>query len=145
MSNVTFRDATPEDCQFAFDVKKASFREYVDLLMGWDEDDEWAFHQGRFASQPFQIVVFGGEEVGVMVVGHYDGYLHLHQLFLLPSAQSQGIGAECLRQVLAKADGLGYPVRLRVMKVNPRAKALYERFGFVVTEESETHHTMQYK
>lgn len=86
MSEVSLRDATEADFEFAFEVKKASFREYVDLVMGWDEQGELAFHRERFSSQPFQIVSFDGEDVGVQVVGRYEGYLHLHQLFLLPSA-----------------------------------------------------------
>jgi RimJ/RimL family protein N-acetyltransferase len=34
---------------------------------------------------------------------------------------------------------LGVPVRLRVLKVNPRALAFFERLGFARAGETETH------
>lgn len=121
MSEVSLRPATQADLEFAFSVKEASFRVYQEMVRPWSDSEEREFHATRFASQPFQVVVHNGEDVGVMVLGRYDGYLHLHQLFLLPSVQGQGIGAACMRIALAEADSLGWPVRLRVMKVNPRA------------------------
>jgi ribosomal protein S18 acetylase RimI-like enzyme len=45
--------------------------------------------------------------------------------------------------IISEAESLGLPVRLRVMKVNPRAKAFYERLGFTVISEIETHFTME--
>lgn len=38
---------------------------------------------------------------------------------------------------------LGLSVRLRVLKANPRAAALYERLGFAVTGETDTHVLME--
>ena len=35
------------------------------------------------------------------------------------------------------------PVTIGVLKVNPRAQALYEKLGFVVNGESETHNFMK--
>jgi ribosomal protein S18 acetylase RimI-like enzyme len=36
-------------------------------------------------------------------------------------------------------------VMLQVLKVNPKAKALYERLGFTVYETTDTHFKMIYK
>jgi RimJ/RimL family protein N-acetyltransferase len=36
------------------------------------------------------------------------------------------------------------PVRLRVLKVNPRALAFYRRLGFTCTGETETHDLMEW-
>ncbi len=43
-----------------------------------------------------------------------------------------------------EARGLGRPVRLRVLKVNPRARAFYERLGFRRTGETDTHDLMEW-
>jgi GNAT superfamily N-acetyltransferase len=56
--------------------------------------------------------------------------LTVNQLFLLPEYQGQDIGRRCLRLVMDEARRLGLPVRLRVLKVNPRALAFYQRLGF---------------
>ena len=45
--------------------------------------------------------------------------------------------------VLDAASKLGLPVRLRVLKVNLRATAFYERLGFSITGETDTHFLMQ--
>ena len=42
-----------------------------------------------------------------------------------------------------EADGRGIPVELQVIKVNP-AWRLYERLGFVVIGETETHVLMRW-
>ncbi len=47
-----------------------------------------------------------------------------------------------MKQLLASADSRGVPVRLRVLKVNP-ARRLWERLGFRVARETETHYEMR--
>jgi ribosomal protein S18 acetylase RimI-like enzyme len=46
--------------------------------------------------------------------------------------------------VMEEARARGVPVRLRVLKVNARARAFYERLGFVQTGETETHTLMEW-
>jgi ribosomal protein S18 acetylase RimI-like enzyme len=47
--------------------------------------------------------------------------------------QNQGIGSSVLTDLLASTK----PVRLHVFALNVRARALYERLGFVITEEND--------
>ena len=46
--------------------------------------------------------------------------------------------------IMEEARQLGLSVRLRVMKVNPRALAFYERQGFMRTGETDTHDLMEW-
>jgi RimJ/RimL family protein N-acetyltransferase len=46
--------------------------------------------------------------------------------------------------VMEEARGLGRPVRLRVLKVNPRARAFHERLGFRRIGETDTHDLMEW-
>jgi GNAT superfamily N-acetyltransferase len=69
----------------------------------------------------------------------------VNQLFLLPEHQGQGIGRRCMLAVMEEARGLGLPVRLRVLKVNPRALAFYGRLGFVRTGETDSHDLMEWR
>ena len=66
----------------------------------------------------------------------------LHRVFLLPEAQGRGIGTRLVEEVLAASRATRRPVRLRVLRVNP-ARRLYERLGFKVTGETETHFEME--
>jgi ribosomal protein S18 acetylase RimI-like enzyme len=72
-----------------------------------------------------------------------ETYVLLAKLYLLASYQNQGIGTQLIRYALAEASKQKKPLRLRVLKANHRAKALYEREGFAVYDQSETHWMMQ--
>ena len=41
--------------------------------------------------------------------------------------------------VMEQAREIGLPIRLRVLKNNPRARAFYERLGFGCVGETDTH------
>jgi len=52
---------------------------------------------------------------------------------LIPSARHSGIGAKLIEAALSKAWNSGYTrIELTVRTDNANAKALYERYGFVV-------------
>ena len=55
----------------------------------------------------------------------------------MPSRQGQGIGSAVIRYIKAIAEEHDLPVRLRMLKANQRAKALYERNGFTVTDKTD--------
>ncbi len=57
--------------------------------------------------------------------------LNLHDLVVLPDCRGQGVGIQLLSAVETKARELGCcRLSLEVLEDNPRAKALYHRFGF---------------
>jgi ribosomal protein S18 acetylase RimI-like enzyme len=60
-------------------------------------------------------------------------------IFVSASARGQGVGTMLLDAVRVKAIDFGLArIRLDVIDSNPRARALYERQGFVALETSET-------
>lgn len=59
------------------------------------------------------------------------GRRRLDFLYILPGMQGKGIGSALMKTALAK---LPRPVRLAVFADNERAKNLYQKFGFKVTE-----------
>lgn len=71
----------------------------------------------------------------------YDrlGRTHLGRLIVNPDVQGRGIGTELIHQLMLLGDEClqtqGYS--LFVLADNPRAKKLYEKLGFVVTEYPE--------
>jgi ribosomal protein S18 acetylase RimI-like enzyme len=74
---------------------------------------------------------------------HEPDCIRLNQIYLLLEHQNRGIGTACLTRILEEAGALGRPVRLGVLKVNPRAMALYRRLGFLPTGETDTHVRME--
>jgi GNAT superfamily N-acetyltransferase len=140
---VALRPATDEDSGFAFGVKKAALREYVREIYGWDEDEQRRLHERRFSSAAMRIIMAEERDIGLLGTREAADGIHLLQLFLLPDAQGKGIGSHVLAQVLREADRVHRPVVLRVLKSNPRAKVFFERHGFTLAGETETHYNME--
>ncbi|MBN1644396.1 MAG: GNAT family N-acetyltransferase [Dehalococcoidales bacterium] len=143
MDNLKLRKATAEDSEFAYQTKKAAFREYVEKVWGWNEDEQQQLHQRRFASQDFYVIQVAGDDVGIMAVVRQSDCIKVNQMFILPKYQSKGIGAACMSQIIEDADISNLPIQLRVIKVNPRATAFYKGMGFKKTSESDTHVLME--
>lgn len=144
MNHLTLRKASPNDSEFAYCVKRAAFKEYVEKVWGWDEDEQRRLHEQRFQAQDFRVINLAGTDVGIMAVVVTPDCVKVNQLFLLPENQGKGIGSRCMSLIMEEARQLGLPVRLRVMKVNPRARAFYQRLGFMRTGETDTHDLMEW-
>ncbi|MEM7696034.1 MAG: GNAT family N-acetyltransferase [Pseudomonadota bacterium] len=99
----------------------------------------------------------GGKGAGKILVQHYGtfgalwrgallsllereavpGILLMDGLAVLPDMRGRGVGTLLLAAIDAKAKSLTCDaVRLDVVDINPRARALYEREGFVATERT---------
>jgi ribosomal protein S18 acetylase RimI-like enzyme len=144
MANLSLRPAGPNDSEFAYTVREAAFRAYVEKARGWDEAEQRRLHEQRFAAQDFRIISVAGTDVGVVALVAAPDCLKVNQLFILPEHQGKGVGRACMLLIMEEAQQLRLPVRLRVLKVNPRARAFYERLGFRCTGERDTHDSMQW-
>lgn len=141
---LTIRKAGPQDKEFAFQTKEAALREYVEQSRGWDEAEQWRLHEERFATQEFQVVRCGEADVGILSVDRQPRCVTVNQIYILPEHQNQGIGSLCVATILDEAATKRIPVRLKVLKVNQRAIAFYERLRFHKTDESDTHIFMEW-
>lgn len=137
---VRFRPAENSDSELAYCLKRAAFREYVEMVWTWDEDDQWQKHEARFAAQHFQFVQVDDADVGVIATEQEDDGLKLNQLFIHPDHQGKGIGQICIQHIQKSSPR----IRLQVVKVNPRALAFYLRHGFEITGETESHVQLQW-
>jgi len=73
-------------------------------------------------------VDLAGRLVGMIAIAEQDGACWLEQLYVSPTAQGQGIGAALLAELVVRTAG---PIRLYCFEENDRARAFYERHGFV--------------
>lgn len=144
MDSPTLRQASPSDSEFAYRAKRAAFREYVEQVWGWDDDEQRQLHEQRFAAQDFRVINVAGTDVGIMATVVEPDCVKLNQLFLLPEHQSKGNGSKCMALIMDEARRLRLPLRLRVLKVNPRALVFYQRLGFVRNGGTDTHVLMQW-
>ena len=140
---VKLRPASDSDYDFGYDVKKAALREYVDQTWGWDEEEQKGYYRREFDLRHAHVITLDGEDVGWLVHRRTHEGQEVHQLFILPSYQNQGIGTHLLETIIASACQQELAVFLQVLKCNVRARKLYERLGFEIYEERTTHLLMK--
>ncbi len=139
---VSLRRASDGDRAFAYEVKKAALRAYVEPIWGWDEAVQVEFHRKDWDQRRPEIITLLDHNIGTIEIWRRSEDIHLGEFYLLPQFQRQGIGSQLMAQLVAEADSKGAPVRLEVIKINP-VKSLYLRFGFSITGETSTHFKME--
>jgi len=138
------RPATDKDGDWIYRLKVMTLKAYVAQTWGWDEAYQRERFRQRFDPSSYQIVVVDGQEVGVIQVEWRETEVFLGNIQIAPECQGRGLGSSLIRDVLAEAESVRLPIVLQVLKVNP-ARRLYERLGFVITEETATHYKMRVK
>ena len=139
---ITLRAATRADFDFLWRLHVATMRPYVEQTWGWDEAKQAQLFEKHFDAAAQEIVECDGEAIGTIRVERRPGTLALLVLEIAPERQNRGIGTGLLGDLLAEADRHSLMVECRVLKANP-ARALYERLGFHVKRETETHVEMR--
>lgn len=140
-----FRNCTLDDFDFLFELKKRNFKWYVDKIWGWNDE-----YQKQRLKQDLEehlahkrIILVDSKEIGVYVV-HIteDGELFINEISILKEYQNKGIGRKILEEQLKENKQKGIRTILQVFKDNS-AKSLYEKLGFKVYGETETHYQME--
>jgi len=141
---VTLRPATSDDLEFLYTVVRESMGRYIEQTFGaWDEEAQRRRFETSTPPESHEIVLLDGEPAGCLKVRHTPVAVRLDRVFLLPEFQGRGIGTGLIREQMGIAEAKGLPLRLQLLRVNP-ARRLYERLGFRLTGETETHYLMEH-
>jgi ribosomal protein S18 acetylase RimI-like enzyme len=102
----------------------------------WDWDDAWqlAEFEKRFDAFTVSIIEAESRSAGSLWLEQRPDSLYIHDLQVAPAQQGRGIGTAVIEMVIEQGAGRGLSVALSVVPANPRARSLYERLGFRVTE-----------
>jgi ribosomal protein S18 acetylase RimI-like enzyme len=137
-TGLTLRPATELDREFLRALHHACYRSWVEPIWGWDQADQDRRFDRAFGVAGRVIVEFDAEPIGTLKTSRIGGSLSVDDIEVAPQHQSRGMGSRLLRGVLAEADRESIPVRLQVLRTNP-ARRLYERLGFTVERETDSH------
>lgn len=142
-ASIRLRPATHGDLEFLYRVQHDAMRPHIERVYGaWDEEERRKRFHAKTDPASHDIIELDGERVGCQWVRREPDALFLVRIYLMPAVHGQGIGTHVVELLLDRARHESLPVRLRVLKGNP-AKRLYERLGFTVTREIETHDYME--
>lgn len=140
---ITYRPAQSADLDFLYDMHRATTRRLVEETWGqWEE--AWQRQRFEQAFHPAELLIIQveGADVGVLRVQDRAEEIFLAVIEVLPAYQNRGIGTQVIRELLSRAEREQKPVALQVLKANVDARRLYQRLGFGVTGETETHYIL---
>lgn len=149
---ISLRPYRADDQDFLFELY-ASTRADEIAPFGWPPAQQEAFLRMQFTAQQrwygmtyaqaeHQIIEQDGAAIGRMIVFRQQPAAVLVDIALLPEHRGQGIGGDLIRQLIQQCDQQKLPLRLQVLKTNP-ALRLYERLGFIRTEEDQIYIQME--
>ena len=153
--SVHVRPATEHDIGFLTDVVIVATSAQNRRPTGFDEH-EWragfvAWTAAQVAETPppelahstTYVIEIEGERAGRLRVVRTPDAVEVAGIQLLPAHQGHGIGTHLIEQLVVEAHGGGLPARATVENDNPRARALYERLGFVAIGENGAETVME--
>ncbi len=140
---INFRDAEEKDLVFLYQLHKLTLKEYVEKTWGWDEVWQWNYFQTHFNPKLIKIIIFSNKEIGCLRTEEDERNLAIDLLEILPDFQNKGIGSKIIRDIIKNATKKSKGTSLTVLKTNTRAKGLYDRLGFLVRGDTETHFKME--
>ena len=139
---ITTRQVSVADYDFLLALRSETMGRYAEKIYSWDEDTQEEYFRKTFKPKDMKIIQCAGTDVGMCYVVEEDECYSIKRMEILPEYQNRGIGTEILRKILKRAEQEDKTVRLRVFKINP-ARRFYERHGFQITGETETHYYME--
>jgi len=129
---VVLRQAVSTDQRLVAYLEEVCMRDYAVALWG-----QWRPRPAEnFLADRHRIIVSDDTDIGCVETVRHDDHLWLGKLYLLPSHQRKGLGAEVLHEMILEARGFGLPLRLSVLTTNP-AQAFYRREGLVARSNDQ--------
>lgn len=151
---ISLRASGPEDEGFLYQVYASTRADEV-AAFGWNEAQQAAFLRMQFGAQQrayewqfpgaeHSVIISDGELIGRLIVVQTEPEIRLTDITLLPAHRNAGVGTLLIKELQARAEAAGLPLRLRVTRENAAARRLYERLNFSPTGESDTHLMMEW-
>ena len=133
------RPATPEDRDFLVDLYISTREDelpfFGEALIRLQYEMRQTHYSVRFPQIIPEIIMVAGQRSGAVQIDRIPEEIRLVDIALLPGFRQRGIGSAILALLIEEANRSALPLALTVSKSNARARRLYERFGFQVTED----------
>lgn len=151
MAEVKLRAATEADRPFFREVY-AGTRAAELALLPWDDATKAAFVDHQFTAQSahydkyyadatVDVVTVDGRDAGRLIVFRGAEEIRVVDVALLAEFRGSGAGTRLLAELQEEARASGRTLSIHVEK-GSRARALYDRMGFVEAGEAGAHHFM---
>ncbi len=137
---IEYRKCRNDDLEFLLKLKELTLKWYVEKIYGWDEtiQREKTLQELSSHKEDMRIVLCGQKEIGVTTFYEKDGDYVIGLIMIHPEYQGLGIGTEIISEYKSIAQKEQKRLLIKTYKHNP-ARKLYEKSGFKVYNEDNTH------
>ncbi len=142
--NYNLREISWLDKEFIYEVKKESNYMYIEQLWGWDEDYQIQDFNTDFKLSEFKIIVSDNKDIGFIQLEESNSNVNITEIHIIPEYRGQGVGSQIINGILRDEKNQNKTISIGCFLLNQRAKNLYERLGFKIVNETETHYVMEY-
>ena len=142
---ILYRQAKDKDFDFTFRIKKNSTRQLVEKIWGWDNATQLDYHKRQFDPTKIRIIIHEKCEVGYISTLVSENEIFIENILIDTLFQGKKIGTEVLLDTIKTAVEQKKIIDLQVLKINERAKKLYEKLNFQTVGQTELHYKMRYE
>ena len=141
MADFEFRRVRPGDSAYCWTIYSEAM---APLVTGWNDTAQRRMVKLALGEEGASIMVVDKSDAGWLHVSETRFDIHLGHLYLEADRRNQGLGTRFLQWMIERAQRKAKAFTLDVM-TNNRARALYERLGFVATGTSGGKVRMQHR
>ena len=145
MIDFKIRNASQDDYEAAYIIKKDALQSYVEKTWGWNEEFQRNYHEKHFEPKNLKIIEVENKPIGSLQVINEKNNIFLSELFIMQKYQSKKIGSTIINDYIKNANMEKNTVKLQVLRSNGRAVQLYKKLGFETYEEDNVYYKMIYR
>ena len=140
-----YSPADDSDKPYFQDLHEQCYRDVVTRQFGsWEPKTQRLNFNARWPVQQFSKIIIDGNVVGGIWLDEHDEFRQIREIQIHPTYQGQGIGTRVVQDVIYRSQQMDKKLMLKVLHEN-HALALYERLGFVVTDDTGVQYVMEYR
>jgi len=134
------RECKLTDVEFILELKRLGLKWYIEKIYGWDEEVQ----KGKTLREleknisNMKIIVVDGSDVGVTTFSKNEEEYCIGLTLIHPDYQNKGMATDILQKYIDIARKENKRIMIKTYKEN-RARNLYERLGFRMYKEDDTH------
>ena len=137
---ITFRNCEYNDCDFILNLKELGMKWYIEKIYGWDTDiqREKTKHEIENHKKDMRIIEVDDNDIGVTTFYEENNEYVVGLIIVHPDYRGKGVATNIIKKYIDIAKKNNKNIKIKTYKLNP-AKKLYERLGFKIYKEDDTH------
>ena len=139
------RQATPDDRDQLYELYASVLKGHITMIWGWNESWQQSDFDTHFIPEQITVSIIDGNIIGYIHIEENGTATHVRMMCIRPEYQRKGIGATLLKALIQNCLTKQQTVGLGVFRINTDARRFYQRLGFELCGETETHYEMKWK